>query len=446
MTDILAAPAGWPAILIGRDRATAPGDLDAAVRLGAFEGLKRAVRDLGPTATIATIGAAGLRGRGGAGVATADKWRACAGVDASRRYVVANGYEADPSARTDRTLLAERPFAVIEGAAIAAWAVGASEVIIAVRGEETALVASLEAAVDAAADLGLVGPDALGSGRDLDVSVRGVQGAYLLGEETVLLRALEGRRGQPEQRPPYPAVSGLFGAPTVVHNVATLAALPWILREGPEAFAAIGDRAGPGTVLVHVRGPAGDGVVEAPTGTPIRELVDLVGGVGPGRRLKALVIGGPAGGIVSADALDTPYTFEDLRRIGAHVGSGAILLADERACILDLARVLTRFCASEACGKSIPCRIGTQRLVEIGDRMADGRARPTDPVLLDDLAHDIVESGLCDHERLATLPMTSGMRYFRSEFDEHLERGSCPAGVCQPIAMATEATRPSVVR
>jgi NADH:ubiquinone oxidoreductase subunit F (NADH-binding) len=367
-------------------------------------------------------------------------------VDASRRYVVANGYEADPSARTDRTLLAERPFAVIEGAAIAAWAVGASEVIIAVRGEETALVASLEAAVDAAADLGLVGPDALGSGRDLDVSVRGVQGAYLLGEETVLLRALEGRRGQPEQRPPYPAVSGLFGAPTVVHNVATLAALPWILREGPEAFAAIGDRAGPGTVLVHVRGPAGDGVVEAPTGTPIRELVDLVGGVGPGRRLKALVIGGPAGGIVSADALDTPYTFEDLRRIGAHVGSGAILLADERACILDLARVLTRFCASEACGKSIPCRIGTQRLVEIGDRMADGRARPTDPVLLDDLAHDIVESGLCDHERLATLPMTSGMRYFRSEFDEHLERGSCPAGVCQPIAMATEATRPSVVR
>jgi NADH:ubiquinone oxidoreductase subunit F (NADH-binding) len=312
-------------------------------------------------------------------------------------------------------------------------------VVIAVRGEETALIAALEAAVDAATDAGLVGPDALGSGRDLDVSVRGVQGAYMLGEETVLLKALEGRRGQPEQRPPYPAVSGLLGAPTIVHNVATLAALPWILREGPEAYAAIGDRAAPGTILVHVRGPAGEGVAEVPTGTTLRELIGLVGGAGAGRAVKALVVGGPAGGILSPDALDTPYTFEALRRVGAHVGSGAVFIADERACVVDLARLLTRFCSAEACGKSIPCRIGTRRLTEIGDRISDGLARPTDPTLLDDLAHDIVESGLCDHERLATLPLTTAMRYFRSELDDHLERGSCPSGVCRPIAMATGA-------
>jgi NADH:ubiquinone oxidoreductase subunit F (NADH-binding) len=437
MTDVLATPAEWPAILLGRGPATDPTDIEAAVREGAFEGLKRAVRDLGPTATIASVGAARLRGRGGAGFLTADKWRACAGVEAPRRYVVANGYEADPSARTDRTLLARRPLAVLEGAAIAAWAVGATEVIVAVRSEETALIASLQSAIDGATEAGLLGPDALGSGRDLDVSVRAVGGAYMLGEETVLLKALEGRRGQPEQRPPYPAVRGLYGAPTIVHNVATLAALPWILREGPESFAAIGDQEAPGTALVHLRGPAGEGVAEVPTGTPLRAMVGLVGGAGPGRSLKALVIGGPAGGIVSADALDTPYTFEALRRVGAHVGSGAILLADERVCVLDLARVLTRFCSSEACGKSIPCRIGTRRLVEIGDRMAEGRARPTDRALLDDLTSDIIGSALCDHERLATLPLASGMRYFRSELDDHLDRGSCPAGVCRPIAMAT---------
>ena len=216
--------------------------------------------------------------------------------------------------------------------------------------------------------------------------------------------------------------------------------MPWIVRKGAGGIR--GDRRSttlPGTVLVHVRGPAGEAIAEVPTGTTLRELVGLVGGAGSGRTLKALIVGGPAGGILSADALDTPYTFEALRRVGAHVGSGAILIADSRACVVDLARLLTRYCSSEACGKSIPCRIGTRRLAEIGDRIAEGRARPTDAALLDDLAHDIVESGLCDHERLATLPLTTGMRYFRSELDEHLERGSCPAGVCQPLAMAAAA-------
>ncbi len=439
MTDILTTPAAWPTVLLDRVAAADPGDLGAAVAAGAFSALERAIRGLGATAVTATVGAAGLRGRGGAGFPAADKWRHCAAQPTDRRYVVVNGYESDPAARTDRTLLERAPFTVLEGAAIVAFAVGATEVVVAVRGEETALVRSLEAAASAAEAAGYLGSDAIGSGHDIDVSVRGVQGAYMLGEETVLLRALEGKRGQPEQRPPYPSERGLHGAPTVVHNVATVAAVPWIVLHGAEAFAAVGDPAAPGTALVHVRGPRGEGVAEVPTGIRLGEIVDLVGGVGAGHTLKALVVGGPSGGLLPAELLDTPYTFAGLRAAGAHVGSGSVIIADERACVVDLARLLTRFCASEACGKTIPCRIGTRRLVEIGDRIAEGRPRPTDPALLEDLSHDVVASALCDHERLATLPLTSAMRYFRSELDDHILRSSCLAGLCHPIAVAAGA-------
>jgi NADH:ubiquinone oxidoreductase subunit F (NADH-binding) len=192
-------------------------------------------------------------------------------------------------------------------------------------------------------------------------------------------------------------------------------------------------------VLVHVRGPKADGVAEIPTGTTLRDIVGLAGGVGDGHQLKALALGGPAAGLLPAELLDTPYTFDALRAAGAHVGSGSIVVADERTCIVDLGRLLTRFCATEACGKTIPCRIGTRRMLEIGDRFAEGLPRPSDPDLLEDLGHDITASALCDHERLATLPLLTGMRYFRSELDDHILRSSCPAGVCHPIAMAAGA-------
>jgi NADH-quinone oxidoreductase subunit F len=354
--------------------------------------------------------------------------------------VVANGYGADPATSTDQVLLEHNPFAVIEGLAIAAFAIGAQEAIIAVRAEATETVRILEAALAAATDAGFVGPDAFGRGRHLDVSVQTVQGAYLLGEETILLKALEGKRGQPEQRPPHPATSGLRGLPTVVHNVQTLAAIPWIVTNGAEAFANVGSKDCPGTILVHVRGPESAGVAEVPMGTPLRAIAALAGTTASGRSVKALLVGGPSGGILPPESLDTPYTFAALRAAGAHVGSGSVIVADDRACIVDLARVLTRFCADEACGKTIPCRIGTRRLSEIGDRLAAGTSRAGDLDLLTDLAADIVGSALCDHERLATLPLVSGMRYFRAELDEHLERGSCPAGVCHPIAMAVSAT------
>ncbi|HYM85035.1 MAG TPA: NADH-quinone oxidoreductase subunit L, partial [Candidatus Dormibacteraeota bacterium] len=367
MTDLLRTPAAWPRILLERSTLADPTDLDAAVKAGAFAGLRRAVHELGPTATIAVVAASALRGRGGAGFPTGEKWRVAASQDADRRYVVANGYEADPATRTDRTLMERDPYAVVEGTAIAAWAIGATEALIAVRADATGAIRALEAAIGEAEAAGYLGADVLGTGRPLVIAVRPVQGAYLLGEETVLLKALEGKRGQPEQRPPYPAERGLFGAPTVVNNVATLAAVPWVLRNGPEAYASIGSTAAPGTVLVHVRGPLGEGIAEVPTGTPLRDLVGLVGGVARDRGLKALVIGGPSAGILPAELLDTPYEFAALRAVGAHVGSGAILVADDRACVVDLGRLLTPFCASEACGKTIPCRIGTRRLSEIGD-------------------------------------------------------------------------------
>jgi NADH:ubiquinone oxidoreductase subunit F (NADH-binding) len=436
MTDvaILDTPKGWPSILLPRKaKAAASGP-------GSFDGLRKAVRDLGPTGTIAVIGASGLRGRGGAGYPAADKWRAASQAPAGSRVVVANGYGADPSSQTDQVLLERNPFAVIEGLAIAAFAVGAGEAIIAIRAEATGTRKILETAIAAAGAAGFVGADIMGVGRHLEITVQTVQGAYLLGEETILLKALEGVRGQPEQRPPHPATRGLRGLPTVVHNVQTLAAVPWILVNGPEAFAALGATDCPGTILVQVRGGAQTGVAEVPLGTPLREVAALAGPPGGGRKVKALLVGGPSGGILPPHTFDTPYTFDALRAAGAHVGSGSVIVADDRACIVDMARVLTRYCADEACGKTIPCRIGTRRLSEIGDRLAGGTSRAGDLDLLTDLAEDIVGSALCDHERLATLPLVSGMRYFRAELDEHLERSSCPAGVCHPIAMAVSAT------
>jgi NADH-quinone oxidoreductase subunit F len=439
VSAILTSPKDWPSILLARAGAADPTDLEAALKTGAFDGLRRAVRELGPEGTIHEIEASGLRGRGGAGHLTAKKWRTAAETPARQRYVVANGYGADPSASTDRTLLETDPYAVIEGAAIAAFAIGAEDVFISVRATATEAVRRLEAAVDAATARNFIGDDALGSGRRIEVSVRTVQGAYMLGEETVLLKALDGKRGQPEQRPPHPAERGFRNAPTVVQNVQTLASVPWILVHRAKAFKAIGLSDAPGTILVDVRGHERSGVAEVPLGTPLERVVELGGKAGKGRSLKAVVVGGPTGGILPPSELSTPYTFADLRAVGAHVGSGSVIVVDDRACVVDLARLLTRFSADEACGKTIPCRIGLRRIAEIGERLSAGTSRGGDLDLLADLSADIVGSGLCDHERLATLPMMSGLRYFRSELDAHLLRGECPAGVCSPTRLGATA-------
>lgn len=439
MTTLLAGPAG-PRPILGDGPAPDPADLAAAVAAGAFEGLRKVVGDLGPTATVATIAASGLRGRGGAGAPAGDKWHAVVTAADPVRRVVANGYEADPAQATDRLLMETRPWAVVEGVAIAALAVGAGEAIIAVRAEYTDAIRALEAAVFAAEEAGYLGTDVLGSGRDVAVTVRPVQGAYMLGEETVLLKALEGKRGQPEQQPPYPTEHGLFGHPTLVHNVATLAAVPWIVTRGADAFRSIGDPALPGTSLVQVGGAvASPGVAEVPNGTTLAAILDLAGGAAAGRTLKAVLVGGPTGGLLPPELFATPYRQKALRAAGAHVGSGAVVAVDTTTCLVDLARLLVRYGADEACGKTIPCRIGLRRIAEIGQRFADGTARPTDPQLLEDLAADCAASALCAHERVAPSPLLTAMRYFRPEIDDHILRGVCPAGVCSPIRLAAAA-------
>ncbi len=346
------------------------------------------------------------------------------------------GFEADPGAQIDRALMERDPYAVVEGVAIAAWAVRAESAIIAVSASAPLAAERLRTAIDEAEERGYIGPEAAETGRPLDIEVREITGSFVVGEETVLLRALENRRAQPDQRPPYPSREGLWGKPTVVNNVKTLAAVPWIVSNGAGAYQSLGTPDAPGTTLVQLGGAVKKpGIVEVPLGATLRQIIDGPGGSTKGK-LKAVLVGGPTGGFLPPDALDTPLTYEALRRVGALGGSGTLLALDESACIVDVATLMTRYLNDNACGKTIPCRIGTRRLAELGGAVCSGHARPSDGQLIDDLAADIRDAALCGLEADASNPLLTGMRYFAPEFEAHTARGECPAGVCQPIRLA----------
>jgi NADH:ubiquinone oxidoreductase subunit F (NADH-binding) len=439
--ELLTTPRGTPQMLLGRAGRYQPdGPLAEAEQAGAWTAWKKAATTVSPQAVLRVIDESGLRGRGGAGFATAAKWRACAATVADTRYVVANGFEADPGAQLDRTLLELDPHAVLEGVALAAYAVGAQRAIIAVRTSATLARQRLEAAIVAAEEAGYIGPDALGTGFDLAVELIAVSGGFVVGEETTLLRAIENKRAQPDQRPPFPAERGLWGRPTLVNNVETLALVPWIMANGAAAFREVGDESNPGTTLIQISGAVNKpGIAEVPTGVPIRRLIDRVaGGLPAGRELKAVLVGGPAGGFLPpAVAAKTPFGPEALTAAGAIWGSGTIVVADDRTCLVEIATLMERFLSDESCGKTIPCRIGVRRLYEIGQRATTGRSRPTDPQLLLDLAADVRAGALCGLEYCAPNPLLSGVRYFAEEFDDHFVRGSCPAGVCTPLRLVT---------
>jgi bidirectional [NiFe] hydrogenase diaphorase subunit len=439
---IIAGDAAWPSILLARagspDAAT---DIEAAESAGAWTAWRQAARSLTPEQVIRLVTTSGLRGRGGAGYPTGQKLAACAAERGRVRHVVANGFESDPGAQADRTLMETDPHAVIEGVALASWAVRASDAIIAVDARATVAIERLRAAIAAAEAKGYLGHNAMSTGSPLRIEVRPLSGSFVVGEETVLLRALEDRRAQPDQRPPHPASKGLWGEPTIVNNVETLAAVPWIVANGAGAYAAIGSSTEPGTTLVQLSGAVKrPGVVEVPMGTTLRELVDTVGG-GTTGRLKAVLVGGPSGGFLPPDALDTPIGHRELDEAGAILGSGTVLVVDDTTCLVDLASLLTRFCSDEACGKTIPCRIGTRRLAELAAAFTTGRSRPTDVALAGSLSDDIQDGALCGLERTAVNPLRSAMRYFAQEFEDHIVRGTCPAGVCQPIRVAAVAHR-----
>ena len=459
----------WPSILLVRagayDPATDGAGIETARRAGAWTAWRRAILNMTPDGVVRAVDEAELRGRGGAGFPTGRKWRACRSVESKVRYAVANGFEADPGAQVDRTLMEVDPHGVVEGLALAAFAVDATTAYLAVNAGYGTAIERLRAAIDGAERAGFLGTNILGSGIELTIEVRPIAGSFVVGEETVLLRALENRRAQPDQRPPHPSERGLWGKPTVVNNVETLAAVPWIIANGAAPYRGIGDRDEPGTTLVQIGGAvARPGIAEVPTGTPLRVLIEeLAGGVvaagsvagspgasGPaaggsaggsgGGGLKALLVGGPSGGFLPPDALDLPLSRSALWAAGATLGSGTILAVDASSCIVDLAALMTRFVADEACGKTIPCRIGTRRLAELGDGFCSGRCRPTDPDLLRALAADVRDGALCGLEATAINPLLSGMRYFAQEFEDHILRGSCPAGVCHPVRVTAEAT------
>jgi NADH:ubiquinone oxidoreductase subunit F (NADH-binding) len=433
--EILSSPRRTPHILLGRIKRYNPdGPFAAAEKAGAWAAWKQTVVGASPGAVLRAVTDSGLRGRGGAGYPTGAKWRACASEASDARYVVANGFEADPGAQLDRTLMERDPHAILEGLALAAFAVGAARAVVAVRAGVGASQRRLEGAVRAAEDAGYLGTDVLGAGFDLQVDVVAVPGGMVVGEETTLLRALENKRAQPDQRPPYPSSNGLWGRPTVVNNVETLACVPWIVANGAKAFAEIGDERSPGTTLVQISGAVErPGIVEVPVGMTVRRLIDLAGGVRGGRALKAVLVGGPAGGFLPDAELDTPFESAAITERGAIWGSGALVVADDRACLVDMATLMERYLADESCGKTIPCRIGIRRLYEISRRATMGLSKPTDPQLVADLSSDVRDSALCGLEFCAPNPLTSGMRYFAPEFEDHFLRGSCPAGVCSPL-------------
>jgi NADH:ubiquinone oxidoreductase subunit F (NADH-binding) len=435
--NILPGPKGVPSILLARaDKYDADDTLAAAEKAGAWATWKKAAPTMSPAAVTRLIGDASLRGRGGAGYPTADKWRAAAAVDADVRYVVANGFEADPGAQVDRTLMERDPHAILEGLALAAYAVGASRGYVAVRANQTTALRRLSSALRAAEEAGYLGTDALGAGFDLHVEVVGLPGGLVVGEETTLMRAIENKRAQPDQRPPYPTRDGLWGRPTVVNNVETLCLVPWIVDNGSAAFADIGDSAQPGTTLVQVTGAvAKPGIAEVPLGMSLRRLLDIFGS---GKKVKAVLVGGPEGGFLPPSELDTLYTPDALAEKGAIWGSGSMVVVDDSTCIVDMATLLLRYLSDESCGKTIPCRIGVRRLYELGQRATMGLSKPTDSDLAETLAADVRDGALCGLERLAPNPFMSGLRYFATEFEEHFTRGNCPAGVCNQVRVVAQ--------
>jgi NADH-quinone oxidoreductase subunit F len=396
---------------------------------GGYGGLERAITRLSPEQVIAEIEAAGLRGRGGSGFPTAEKWRVARATEADRKIVVANLMGADPSSLGDRALAEGNPHLVVEGLLLAAYAVGAGEAILAVRRDWSDAIDRLRTAVREATASHVAGYLVLGTDVSIQLSVWEGSGAYVAGEETALLNALSGDRGMPAIRPPFPATVGLWGAPTVVQNAETLAHVAWILSHSPDAFASVGSEASRGTKLVTVMGRVAEsGLLEVPLGTSLLDVLGMAGG-GTGNT-KAVFVGGPGGGAIDTGMLTTPYDYEPLERAGAIIGSGSVLVTDASTCMVDSARFFIDFSAREACGKAVPCRIGTKRLVETLDRILAGTPRPNDFRLLRELSAKISDTALCKLERLAPGPILTTLERFGDEYRAHAERGVCLAGAC----------------
>jgi len=400
-----------------------------------YEALAKALGEMSPQQAIDEVLASGLRGRGGAGFPTGRKWQFCRDAEGEPKYLVCNADEGDPGAFMDRGVCEGDPHAVIEGMLIAAYAIGASHGYIYCRAEYPIAIQHLTKAIADAAKLGLIGDDILGSGFSFHLKIKQGAGAFVCGEETALLASIEGQRGMPRVRPPFPAQSGLFGKPTNINNVETLANVPAIISGGAEAYAQIGTEGSKGTKIFAVAGKVKNtGLVEIPMGATLRQVVfDVGGGVADGKAFKAAQMGGPSGGCVPAEHLDLPIDYDSLQAVGAIMGSGGLIVLDEDTCMVELARYFLEFVQSESCGKCVPCRVGTRRMLEMLTRITMGGGKEGDVELLAEIGEAVKVGALCGLGQTAPNPVLSTIRYFRDEYDAHIIDKRCPARTCTAL-------------
>lgn len=412
-----------------------PESIDEYISRGGYEALEKALKSMTPEQVIAEVKASGLRGRGGAGFPTGTKWELCARQPGEVKYVIVNADEGDPGAFMDRSVLEGDPHAVLEGLIIAAYAVGASEGYFYVRAEYPLAVARLWIAIGDARERGFLGQNILGTGFSFQVHIKEGAGAFVCGEETALIASIEGKRGMPRLRPPYPAAEGLWGKPTNNNNVETYANIPWIIREGAAAYAAHGTESSKGTKVFALAGKiVRGGLVEVPMGTKLREVIfDIGGGVPEGRSFKAVQLGGPSGGCIPSEFLDIEVDYESVTRTGAIMGSGGMVVMDDSTCMVDIARFFLNFTQDESCGKCTFCRVGTKRMLEILNRITAGEGQEGDIELLQELGSKIVSSSLCGLGQSAPNPVLTTIKYFRDEYEAHINEKRCPAHSCRAL-------------
>ena len=411
-----------------------PENIMEALGMGGFSGLKRAL-SMTRQEVIDEVLSAGLRGRGGAGFPTGRKWQFAYNSQSDEKYVVCNGDEGDPGAFMDRSILEGNPFAVIEGMVIAGYAIGAQNGYFYVRAEYPIAVHRLKIAIAQAREQGLLGEHILGTDFSFDCHIRLGAGAFVCGEETALLNSIEGKRGMPRPRPPFPAVKGLWGKPTIINNVETLACVPFILREGAKAFSDVGTEGSKGTKVFALGGKVNNvGLVEVPMGTTLRELIyDIGGGIPGGKKFKAIQTGGPSGGCLTEDFLDEPIDFDNLVAKGSMMGSGGAIVMDEDNCMVDVAKFYMEFICDESCGKCTPCRIGTKRMLEFLTRITEGRGVMEDVEELEELSRTVKANSLCALGQTAANPVNSTLAHFRDEYLAHIQDKKCPAHVCKKL-------------
>ena len=411
-----------------------PENIDEYIAFDGYKALAKVLTEMTREEVVDCITKSGLRGRGGAGFPTGMKWKFAMG-STGKKYVACNADEGDPGAFMDRSVLEGDPHCIIEAMAIAAYAIGADQGYVYVRAEYPIAVQRLELAIKQAREYGLLGQNIFGTDFNFDLDIRLGAGAFVCGEETALLNSVEGGRGEPRVRPPFPAVKGLFGKPTILNNVETYANICQIILNGPEWFASMGTEGSKGTKVFALGGKiANAGLVEVPMGTTLREIIyDIGGGCPNGKKFKAVQTGGPSGGCLPAEMLDTPIDYDNLVAAGSMMGSGGMIVMDEDNCMVDIARFFLDFTVDESCGKCTPCRVGTRRMLEILNRICEGKGEDGDIERLENLAANISKSALCALGQTAPNPVLSTIKQFRSEYEAHIYEKRCPAGVCQKL-------------